>query len=182
MMKIYTKTGDDGSTGLFSGLRVAKDSSAIESYGTVNELNAWLGLVISASQDTELNSVLNQIQHDLHRLCADLATPLDAKTAAERMAPEQTKRLENWIDQFEKELSPLTQFILAGGSEQAARLHIARTISRRAERRLVSHSKLQEINENTLVYLNRLSDLLFVMARLANKRLSLSDRLWDKKL
>ena len=181
-MKIYTKTGDDGTTGLFSGGRVLKNSSYIEAYGTVDELNSWIGHCQAVCKDKEIATHLDQIQHDLHAVCADLATPIDAKAAAkiERVGEGRAEKLEGWIDSYEKELKPLTQFILAGGSELASRFHIARTVARRAERLAVAHSQLEKINFLTIVYINRLSDLLFVLARVANHRAGVADVTWDK--
>lgn len=180
-MKIYTKTGDDGTTGLFSGGRVPKNSSYIEAYGSVDELNSWLGLCGAASHDKEISAELLQIQNDLHTVCADLATPLDSKAKVERIKGDRAKRLEKKIDDFETELKPLTQFILAGGSELSARLHVARTVCRRAERRLMDHASKEKLNNEVLIYLNRLSDYLFVIARLANRRGQVEDILWDSK-
>ncbi len=179
-MKIYTRTGDDGTTGLFSGKRVRKDSTYIEAYGTVDELNAWLGHCGAASTFKDLNEQLIQIQHDLHTICADLATPSDAKVNIKRLPKEKCDQLEHWIDAGEKELAPLTQFILAGGTELASRLHIARTVCRRAERLAVTHAETEKVNDETIIYLNRLSDLLFVLARVANVRLQVADIAWDK--
>ena len=179
-MKIYTKTGDDGTTGLFSGKRVSKDSSYIETYGTVDELNAFIGHAMTVCEDKSLYDCLLQIQHDLHAVCADLATPLDANVKIERIADVRARRLETWIDDFEKELQPLRQFILAGGSELASRIHIARTIARRAEREAVAHAQQVDANAETIIYLNRLSDFLFVLARVANHRLKVQDVTWDK--
>lgn len=180
-MKIYTKTGDDGSTGLFSGTRVSKDSSYIDAYGTVDELNSWLGFCGAVSRDKEISEELVHIQNDLHVVCADLATPMESKAKIDRVKAERAKRLEGRIDEFEKELKPLTQFILAGGSELGARLHIARTVCRRAERLVVAHASKEKVNHEVVVYLNRLSDYLFVIARLANRRGQVEDILWDPK-
>ncbi len=179
-MKIYTKTGDAGSTGLFAGGRVSKASSVIEAYGSVDEANASIGFAGAACTDTEIKKELLQIQHDLHQICADLATPLEAESKVERIEKNRGERLEVLIDRWEKELTPLTQFILAGGTELSARLHLARTICRRAEREVVRHSLDSKINSEVIIYLNRLSDLLFVAARLANKRLGTSDILWER--
>ncbi|MBN8554006.1 MAG: cob(I)yrinic acid a,c-diamide adenosyltransferase [Deltaproteobacteria bacterium] len=181
-MKIYTKTGDDGTTGLFSGKRVPKTSSYIGAYGTVDELNSFVGFAAVVSKDSEISKELFQIQNDLHVLCSDLATPLDANAKIHRIESARTSRLENAIDLFEKELQPLKQFILAGGSELSARLHLARTVSRRAEREVLLHAEKEKINAEALIYLNRLSDYLFVLARLANHRAQISDVFWDKSL
>lgn len=182
-MKIYTRTGDDGSTALFSGTRVSKDSSAIEAYGTVDELNSWLGFCLASlagPEFREIKSDLLQVQHDLHVLCADLATPFESKTKIERLTSARAERLEAAIDRYQTELAPLAQFILAGGHESSARLHIARTVCRRAERLTVSDSHQRQVNPETITYLNRLSDYLFVAARLANRRAGVSDVPWDQ--
>jgi cob(I)alamin adenosyltransferase len=183
-MKIYTKTGDDGSTGLFSGRRVSKDSSYIDSYGTVDEVNSLIGwcLVEAAHLDSPLREQLVQIQHDLHAVCADLATPLDASVSMKRVTEDRILRLEKWMDAAELDLKPLKNFILAGGDELAARLHIARTVARRAERITVTHAKAEEVNPLTIRYLNRLSDYLFMAARWANHHQGISDVEWNKNL
>lgn len=180
-MKIYTKTGDDGTTGLFSGKRVAKSSSYVEAYGSVDEVNAWIGYSASNCSDKELHRELLAIQHDLHSVCADLATPLDSKGKIGRVHSDRSVRLEKLVDHFETELSPLTQFILAGGSELSARLHLARTVCRRAEREVIRHSEKEQINSEIVIYLNRLSDLLFVMARVANRRADVGDVVWTDR-
>lgn len=177
-MKIYTKTGDDGTTGLFSGSRVPKSSSYVEAYGSVDEVNAWIGYCAASTKDKEFHRDLLAIQHDLHSVCADLATPLASKGKVLRIQADRANRLEKLVDHFEAELSPLTQFILAGGSELSARLHIARTVCRRAEREVIRHSEKEKMNSEVVIYLNRLSDLLFVMARAANRRAGLGDVLW----
>lgn len=180
-MKIYTKTGDEGQTSLFSGKRVAKDSSYVASYGEVDELNSFLGWAVSvAPDDHALREKLIQIQHDLHQLCSDLATPSDATVAIPRFEANRTQRVESWIDEMQTELEPLKQFILPGGSELSARLHICRTIARRAERAVVAHGREEELNAETGVYLNRVSDFLFVAARYANKISKKADVPWDK--
>ena len=190
-MKIYTRTGDDGTTGLFGGPRVSKDSIRIESYGTVDELNSIHGLVRSALPITDpwssaqitgegapvdfdgaagdrMSRWLDRIQTELFELGADLATPLHSKVTINRIASVATVRLENDIDVFEEDLPPLKAFILPSGHEAAARLHVARTVCRRAERRVISLSEQEEINEVCIVYLNRLSDALFTAARWVN--------------
>jgi len=183
-MKIYTKTGDDGTTGLFSGKRVSKTSSYIDAYGTVDEVNAFVGMALTSSADAEISKMLIQVQHDLHAVCADLATPADAAQAkhVERVEAKRSKQLEVWIDKMETELEPLKQFILAGGTELSSRLHVARTVCRRAERAVIAHAESEKANSETIIYLNRLSDFLFVLARLANRRAKRDDVLWDKSL
>lgn len=181
-MRIYTKTGDTGETSLFGGQRVAKDAIRVEAYGTVDELNAILGLARAKIANAELQSLLAELQAQLFDLGADLATPLEgkrpSKRAVPRITPDQVASLEGLIDKFEAELESLRSFILPGGAEGAAILHFARTVCRRAERRSVSLSKQEMINPEVLKYLNRLSDLLFVMARLVNKRLNQPERFW----
>ncbi len=179
-MKIYTKTGDDGTTGLFSGARVSKSSLYVEAYGTVDELNSHIGSCLVVCKDKELEKDLVKIQHDLHTVGADLATPIGAKVKILRIDTGRAQRLEKLMDHFEKELSPLTRFILAGGCELAARLHIARTICRRAEREVVELGEKEKINSEVVIYLNRLSDLLFIMARVSNHRAGVSDVFWDQ--
>ena len=182
-MKIYTKTGDDGTTGLFGGGRVPKDSARIEAYGTVDELNSVIGLAVSASSIDWLDDLLQHIQQQLFVLGADLATPLDARSnyPIPRIDETDVKKLERAIDEQDNQLPPLKQFILPGGSVLAAHLHHARTVCRRAERLLVSLSQEQEIGKSDIIYLNRLSDLLFVLARRANQLTSVPDVEWDGK-
>lgn len=181
-MKIYTRTGDEGNTGLFGGQRVSKDSPRVEAYGSVDECNALLGVVRALLNDAELDGRLSQIQSDLLVVGADLATPrVEGKAASSyvpRARPEDVARLEDWIDAAEAQLEPMRTFILPGGSQAAAYLHLARTVCRRAERRVVGLEHLEEITPAVRIYLNRLSDLLFVWARLANQRAGVSDIPW----
>ena len=177
-MKIYTKTGDKGETSLFGGKRVPKDSLRIEAYGTVDELNSIIGVCRSLTPAKEIDSILEEIQNDLFTLGADLATPQDSQSkAVKRIQASDTSRLEQHIDAVEPKLEPLKSFILPGGSQLAALLHFARTVCRRAERVVVHLSRTEQIGEQPVIYLNRLSDLLFVLTRLANK---LSDTLETK--
>jgi cob(I)alamin adenosyltransferase len=179
--KIYTKTGDDGTTGLFGGGRVSKDSARIEAYGNVDELDSVIGLVRAASQYEWLNDLLQSIQEKLFVLGADLATPLDTHSDYKIPRIEETdaKNLEKEIDKHTAELPPLKKFILPGGTELAARLHLARTVCRRAERSLVHLEKIEEIGKHDIIYLNRLSDLLFVLARRTNQLAGVSDVEWN---
>jgi len=180
--KIYTRTGDDGTTGLFGGERVAKDHLRIEAYGTVDELNSILGFVRTAlTTGTDIDDVVLSLQSDLFVLGADLATPKDQKikAAIPRITHEQIERLEKCIDQFNIVLPDLKRFILPGGSEASARLHLARTVSRRAERILVTLSGKENIGSHDIVFLNRLSDLLFVLARAANAAAGIPDVEWQ---
>ena len=184
-MKIYTKTGDGGQTGLFSGKRVSKASLQVDAYGEVDELNSWLGLVLTelkaaAFVSADIQTELTKIQHDLHRVGADLATSLESAAKIDRMTADRASDLEGLIDGFESELSPLTQFILPGGSGVAAHLHISRCVCRRAERAVVRLQENLAVNAEVIRYLNRLSDLLFVLARVANKRAQVTDIFWQK--
>ncbi len=182
-MKIYTKTGDSGETGLFGGARVSKDDLRIEAYGSVDETNAFLGVARACALPADLDAVLARIQADLFTIGAILATPEEA-LAKQKSPPvitgDDVQFLEATIDQLELGLEPLRQFILPGGSPGASALHTARTVSRRAERRVVTLGKLGPIPSTVLVYLNRLSDLLFVMARAANRRLGVPDVPWQR--
>ena len=185
--KIYTRTGDDGSTGLADGSRVLKHSLRPQAYGTVDELNASLGLVFLCLDNKKDENVFNDIkvlirgiQNDLFDLGADLSTPISkAKQSYKplRITENQIKKIEEKIDEYNDELKPLNSFILPGGSEAASLTHLSRTIARRAERDVSLLSSEEEINQNSLVYLNRLSDLLFVLSRVLNEN-GLNDVLW----
>jgi cob(I)alamin adenosyltransferase len=180
-MKIYTRTGDDGSTGLIGGGRVRKSDPRIECYGTVDELNAALGLAAVAA-DAPVVARLRRVQNELFVVGSHLATP-DTAPAAVHLPPlddAMVARLEMEIDAAEGELPPLRQFILPGGTEVAARLHLARTVCRRAERLLVDFSLDRPVPTTILTYLNRLSDWLFVQARLANRAAGVADVPWAK--
>ena len=182
-MKIYTKTGDAGDTGLFGGGRVPKSHPRVEAYGDVDELNATIGVARAAGPvDAQIDALLVRVQQDLFAIGALLATPdrermrmhLDkAKVDQERIG-----ELERAIDAADTELEPLRAFILPGGSPKAAALHVARTVCRRAERRIVDIAEEMEIPPLVVVYLNRLSDVLFTLARLANKRASTAETTW----
>ncbi len=178
-MKIYTKTGDDGTTGLFGGARVLKASARVEAYGTVDELNASLGLARSTGLGPFTDGVLARVQVDLFTLGAELACVpgKEDKLAMTLLGASDAERLERAIDDAEARLEPLTTFILPGGSPAGAALHLARTVARRAERALLA--VVDERPRGALVvYLNRLSDLLFVLARLANKEAGVADVPW----
>ena len=181
-MKIYTKTGDDGTTGLSGGLRVFKNHPLIEAYGTVDEINALIGLAIATSPESPLKMKLIRIQHELFKIGADLSLPWGKTIASiSRIDASLTQTLESEIDECEKTLTPLTQFILPGGSILSAHLHLARTIARRAERLLVeAQNNNTSINPAIAIYLNRLSDWFFCMARLANMQDNISDTPWIK--
>ena len=182
-MKIYTKTGDTGETGLYGGTRVPKDAMRVEAYGAVDELNACIGFVRSHIQDAEINAILHRIQNELFDIGADLAT-LDAhpKAASLRISPTLTAELEKEIDRLNDQLPPLKNFILPGGAAGGAATHFARTVCRRAERCVVSLAKGETVNPEVLIYLNRLSDLLFVIARTVNYRAGEPEPLWEPQI
>ena len=171
--KIYTRTGDDGSTGLVDGSRLSKDDVRVRAYGDVDETNSVIGLVRLHLENRRLDDMLSRIQNDLFDLGADLATPLPKEDEADseyalRMVDTQSTRLEEELDTLNADLEPLTSFVLPGGSPPAAYLHQARTVCRRAERVCVALAAEQPINPAVLTYLNRLSDFLFVAARWCN--------------
>lgn len=179
-MKIYTRTGDSGETGLFDGTRVTKADPRVSAYGEVDELNAWLGFVRAGRLDDQLAGMLEQIQRDLFALGARLADPtsrIAARVTKAAITPQDVARLEEWIDLLESELPPLRRFILAGGTPTGAALHVARTVCRRAERAMVSLGP-EAFEAELLTYVNRLSDLLFVMARTANQRAGSVESEW----
>ncbi len=182
-MKIYTKTGDAGETGTFRGPRVSKDAPRIEAYGTVDELNACLGQARCGELPAEIDSLLRQIQNDLFDVGAELATPDAESKGMLTIGAPQIARLEAAIDRFEADLPKLEHFILPGGVPGAAGLHVARTVCRRAERRVVT--LMAQPGENVagdlLIYLNRLSDLLFVLARAANAAAGEPDVVWTHR-
>jgi cob(I)alamin adenosyltransferase len=176
LSRIYTKAGDTGETGLGDGTRVSKCSSRVTAYGEVDELNAVLGLV--ACQSPQTTEVVRSIQNDLFDVGADLCVPPSGDKPALRVSPDQTMRLEGEIDRLNEKLRPLESFVLPGGTPEAAWLHMARTVCRRAERSVVFLMQAEVVNPNVLTYLNRLSDLLFVMARVANDN-GQGDVLWE---
>jgi cob(I)alamin adenosyltransferase len=180
MTKIYTKTGDDGRTGLWGGDRISKDAARIHAYGTVDECNAVIGIVrTQITQGEELDSMLETIQNRLFVVGADLAAPGEKTPAIPRIGPEESAVVEHWIDMLEEKLPPLKQFILPGGTPAAAYLHLARTVCRRAERWAVTVTAADSVHLHAAVYLNRLSDFLFVAARYANHLVGLPDHQWN---
>jgi cob(I)alamin adenosyltransferase len=176
LSRIYTRAGDGGETGLGDGTRVSKGSARVAAYGEVDELNAVLGL--TAVHDPTTHDLLRTIQNDLFDVGADLCVPPTKDSSALRVRPEQATRLEREIDRLNERLQPLRSFVLPGGTPAAAWLHFARTVCRRAERSVVALRRAEAVNPNVLVYLNRLSDLLFVMARVANGD-GQGDVLWE---
>ena len=178
-MKIYTKFGDAGETALYGGTRVGKDDSRIEAIGTVDELNAHIGYAQTLIDDTDLCELMAQIQNHLFAVGADLATPATHTKAADfRIPADFTTVMETAIDAFSEELPPLTNFILPGGCTAGAILHIARVVCRRSERRVVQLAHETEVNPEIIRSLNRLSDLLFVLARTVNFRAQAPEPIW----
>jgi cob(I)alamin adenosyltransferase len=187
-MKLYTRTGDDGTTGLFSGARVSKDHPRIEAYGTVDELNAVLGLVLAACDrghafERRAHEVISALQSRLFDIGADLATPEGAKQQAKihRIDDADVSEAEAWIDEMEGANPPLRTFVMPAGTELAARLHLARTVCRRAERAIISLGSIEPVGDPLLRYMNRLSDLFFAMARRANHERGIPDAPWTAK-
>jgi len=186
-MKLYTRTGDDGSTSLFDGTRVEKDHPRVTAYGAVDETNAALGMAIAVLSAADAPAALRslgerllQVQRELFEVGSDLATPIDStrRDRVPAISMEQVTRLEGWIDEAVAAVRPLKNFILPGGSEAAARLHAARTIARRAEREVITLARSEAVGPAVIPYLNRLNDLLFAWARVANHELSVEDVEW----
>ena len=182
-MRIYTRTGDSGETGLFGGQRVAKNHPRVAAYGEVDELNALLGVCVAHCADAELKTTLERLQADLFVVGSDLATPQEegervGARSVLRISEGMAAALEALIDHYETKLPPLTQFILPGGTLLASQLHLARTVCRRAERAVLAAAGRETLNPEVLVYLNRLSDLLFTMARAANHRAGHPETPW----
>ena len=179
-MKIYTKTGDEGSTGLFAGPRVLKDDPRIEAYGTVDELNAAIGCARCQPLSSEVDQLLATIQNELFAVGAELATPEPEQHGTHWINSSEIAQLETAIDQFDQRLPQLTTFVLPAGTNGAAALHLARAICRRAERRIVTLGNVATISSDLIVYLNRLGDLLFVLSRVANMDQDQPDTPWEK--
>lgn len=184
-MKLYTRTGDDGTTGLFSGTRVSKDHPRIEAYGTVDEFNAVIGLAMSACRpgdplERRMLEIFGEVQSRLFDIGADLATPEGANNSSKilRIEEHHVAEVEGWIDEMDGGNPPLRAFVMPSGCELAARLHLARTVCRRAERLMVSLGQLEPVGTGPLRYVNRLSDLLFAMARRANHNAGIGDVPW----
>ncbi len=182
-MKIYTKTGDAGETALFGGGRVRKDDARVEAYGAVDEINAAVGVARTLVEDPELDGELARVQDQLFAVGADLATPpgVKARSVVPPIEPAWIQQLEQAIDRWDAEVPKLTHFVLPGGSHAAAALHLARCVCRRTERRAVALHRHTAIDLQILVYLNRLSDFLFVAARLANHRAGIAETIWEPK-
>jgi cob(I)alamin adenosyltransferase len=177
LSKIYTRTGDDGTTGLGNGERVAKDSKRVEAYGTVDELNSLIGLILAEGNlFPEAVACLTRVQHELFDLGGELCIP-----GTDAISADAVKDLEENLDNFNAELPPLKEFVLPGGVRNAAVCHVARSVCRRAERRVLSLAKEESVNKNSIRYLNRLSDLLFVLARAMNRNAGHTEPLWNHK-
>ncbi len=181
---IYTKTGDDGDTALFGGGRVPKDNRRVEAYGAVDELNSFVGLALTSLADTDVRRGLLLIQSDLFSLGASLATPEGDGSRPQPHTPDvpvaRIEAMEQWIDRATEELPELREFVLPGGSEASATLHVCRSVCRRAERAVVALGREESLDDGIVPYLNRLSDLLFVWARLENHRAGHQDVRWSK--
>ncbi len=177
LSKLYTRTGDDGTSGLSGGERIAKNHERMNAMGTVDELNSTIGLMISKLDDEELSKMLTAIQHDLFNIGGEISMP-----GHSFIKPEKITYLESRIDAYNSLVEPLKDFILPGGSEAAAVCHLARAIARRAERDVVTLHQAEPVCDTTRQYLNRLSDLLFVVARIINLRTGHPDILWNKEL
>lgn len=177
LSKLYTRTGDDGTSGLSGGERIAKNHERMNAMGTVDELNSVIGLLICKLDDSELEKLFTAIQHDLFNIGGEISMPGQSFIKAEKISG-----LEAHIDLFNEAVEPLKDFILPGGSEAASVCHMARSIARRAERDVVTLHHQEEVCDTTRQYLNRLSDLLFVVARIINLRLGHGDVLWKKEL
>lgn len=185
-MKIYTKTGDKGETALYGGTRVSKASARVESYGTIDELNAFIGLAKSEISDEKMLSQLKKIQFDLFTIGSESATPADKMFLANGnsrlpliISEKEIEELEKWMDEMDEHLEPLQFFILPGGGKAATSLHVARTVCRRAERALVFLNETEEVRPELIKYLNRLSDYLFVLARYVSKLNQEGEEYWN---
>ena len=185
-MKIYTKTGDKGTTALYGGNRVSKASARVESYGNIDELNSFIGLAKSEITDEKVLNQLKKIQFDLFTLGSESATPTDKLTLSNgksrltlMISETEIEELENWMDEYETQLEPLQYFILPGGGKSATALHVCRTVCRRAERSLVFLNESEEVRPELIKYLNRLSDYLFVLARYVSKLNKEKEEYWN---
>jgi cob(I)alamin adenosyltransferase len=179
---MYTRTGDRGETGLFSGERVLKDSLRVEAYGTVDELSCWIGYTRSLIKGDEIDAILERIQQDLFIVGAELATrQKESHVQKVQVTHDMVNRLEQEIDRFDAELSPLSTFIIPNGTGPAAALHVARTVARRAERRTITLAQEEKLSPQLVPYLNRISSLLFVLARVVDKRSGIEEKKWSSR-
>ena len=183
MSRMYTRTGDRGETGLFSGERVLKDSLRVEAYGTVDELSCWIGYTRSLIKGDEIDAILERIQQDLFIVGAELATrQKESHVQKVQITEDMVKHLEQEIDRLDAELSPLSTFIIPNGTGPAAALHVARTVARRAERRTITLAQEEKLSPQLVPYLNRISSLLFVLARVVDKRSGIEEKKWSSRL
>ena len=182
MPRMYTRTGDGGETGLFSGERVPKDSLRVEAYGTVDELSCWIGYTRSLIEGDEIDTILERVQQDLFLVGAELATrQKKSRVQKAQVTQDMVKHLEQEIDRLDAELAPLSTFIIPNGTGPAAALHVARAIARRAERRTITLAQEEKLNPPLVPYLNRLSSLLFVLARVVDKRAGVEEKKWASR-
>lgn len=183
MPRMYTRTGDKGETGLFSGERVPKNSLRVEAYGTVDELSSWIGYTRSLIEDSQVDAILERIQQDLFLVGAELAThPKESSPRKGQVTQAMVEHLEEEIDRLDAELPVLSAFIVPAGTRAASALHVARTIARRAERRTITLAQNEKLNPELVPYMNRVSSLLFVLARVANKRAGVEEKRWALRL
>ncbi len=180
-MKIYTKTGDQGQTGLLGGDRVSKDSLRIHAIGEIDELNAYVGVCCLVVEDDTLKSMLIRVQNHLFDIGSELACPPNGKFDFTSVSASQISQLERELDEMEAELPPLKQFILPGGSVPSAHLHLLRTICRRAERAILALHSINPVRSELIIYVNRLSDWIFCISRLVNHRLGVEEQKWSKE-
>ena len=178
MVKIYTKTGDSGTTSLFGGKRLSKDDLRVEAYGHVDELNSILGIILAENPQADVIKKVTRVQKELFVLGSDLSAPYDVKVKVPRITRTYISRLEKEIDRMEKNLPKLKNFILPGGAKVGSQFHLARSVARRAERAIIALSSKEKINTNAQAYINRLSDWLFVLARYVNKLEKKSEVIW----
>ncbi len=177
-MKIYTKTGDEGTTGLLGGRRVPKSDNRVKAYGNVDEINSIIGIILANQLDDGIRNLLLKIQNELFIAGSDLSNP-NTNDASNRVNITMVEFLEKKIDELENELTPTSNFILPGGTKIASLIHFARTVVRRSETQIITLSESEKINDDCKKYFNRLSDLLFVLARVVNKRSGVSDVIWE---
>ena len=183
MSRMYTRTGDRGETGLFSGERVLKDSLRVEAYGTVDELSCWIGYTRSLIESDEIDAIMERIQQDLFVVGTELATrQKESHVQKVQVTQDMVNRLEQEIDRLDAELSPLSTFIIPNGTGPAAALHVARAVARRAERRTITLAQEEGLNPPLVPYLNRLSSLLFGLARVVDKRSGVEEKKWSSRL
>jgi len=181
MSRMYTRTGDRGETGLFSGERVLKDSLRVEAYGAVDELSCWIGYTRSLLEEDEIDAVLERIQRDLFVIGAELATRKESHALKVQVTQDMVKHIEKDIDRLDADLPPLSNFIVPNGTGPAAALHVARAIARRAERRTISLDQKEKVSPSLLPYMNRLSSLLFVLARVVDKLAGVEEEKWSSR-